>query len=604
MSRHFSLMQTFSALLVVFLTTSCGNYAVRRGMPVVRENLAEQARQNLGYDARRSYDALYLESVRQRERGRFDAQYDLLTAALEINPQASEALFDLARLELSFGGYSDSAHVRRGDSLLQRAVALEPGNRYYKEMLGELMAERGDLVRAIDIYESLVRDYGGTEPLLTLVGLYEERTDYDGAIRALDRLQTLEGRTEAYSLEKFKIYIQKGDTEHAYAEIEALCAEFPLDLRYRVLLGDLYREYGQREMALAIYRDVLTMEPENSLAQQSLLSYYRETGADSLYRATVDDVILNPATQHAARINTMYTYITESSQHFPEDSTHIRQLFRTTLQMPQEDRGLAELRVGYSKLLSEPEDSLSAALKRVLEIEPDYGRARLELLQILGRHNDDSAAIALCREGQLYEPTQVVFYYYEGISHYRLDDKKSALDALQRGVPHITSETYPELASDLFCTMGDLLHDLNRNAEAYAAYDSSLVYNPENILCLNNYAYFLSLDARDLDKAADMARRAVQTEPQNSTYLDTYAWVLFVQRHYEQAKIYIDETLKYISPEDNNAGLYEHAGDIYYKCGERAQALEYWKQALELTTDAKRKAVLKKKIRYKKYYAG
>ena len=116
-------MQTFSALLVVFLTTSCGNYAVRRGMPVVRENLAEQARQNLGYDARRSYDALYLESVRQRERGRFDAQYDLLTAALEINPQASEALFDLARLELSFGGYSDSAHVRRGDSLLQRAVA-------------------------------------------------------------------------------------------------------------------------------------------------------------------------------------------------------------------------------------------------------------------------------------------------------------------------------------------------------------------------------------------------------------------------------------------------------------------------------------------------
>ena len=197
-----------------------------------------------------------------------------------------------------------------------------------------------------------------------------------------------------------------------------------------------------------------------------------------------------------------------------------------------------------------------------------------------------------------------MFYYYEGISHYRLDDKKSALDALQRGVPHITSETYPELASDLFCTMGDLLHDLNRNAEAYAAYDSSLVYNPENILCLNNYAYFLSLDARDLDKAADMARRAVQTEPQNSTYLDTYAWVLFVQRHYEQAKIYIDETLKYISPEDNNAGLYEHAGDIYYKCGERAQAVEYWKQALELTTDAKRKAVLKKKIRYKKYYAG
>lgn len=604
MSRHFSLLQAFTALVAVFLATSCGNYAARREMPVVSENPAAQARQKLGYDARRTYDALYLESVRQRERGRYDAQYDLLTAALEINPQASEALFDLARLELSFGGYSDSVHVRRGDSLLQQAVALEPSNRYYKEMLGELMAERGDFRQAIAIYESLVRDYGGTESLVTLVGLYEESTDYDGAIRALNRLQTLEGRTEAYSLEKFKIYIQKGDTEHAYAEIEALCAEFPLDLRYRVLLGDLYREYGHREMALAIYRDVLTMEPENSLAQQSLLSYYRETGEDSLYRATVDDVVLNPHTQHSARIGTMYTYITESSQKYPEDSTHIRRLFRKALEMPQEDKGLAELRVGYSKLVGEPEDSFSAALKRVLEIEPDYGHARLELLQILGRQSDDSAAIELCREGQLYEPTQAVYYYYEGIFHYRLDDKESALNALQRGVPHITSETYPELASDLYSTMGDLLHDFGRNPEAYAAYDSSLVYNPDNILCLNNYAYFLSLEGRQLDKAAEMARRAVQTEPQNSTYLDTYAWVLFMQRHYEQAKIYIDETLKYISPEDNNAGLYEHAGDIYYKCGEREQALDYWRQALALTTDAKRKAVLKKKLRYKKYYAG
>ena len=604
MLRRSSLLQAVATLVALFLATGCGNYAVHRGLPVVSENLAEQARRNLGYEARRCYDALYLESVRQRERGRYDAQYDLLHAALDINPQASEALFDLARLELSFGGYSDSLHTHRGDSLLQRAVALEPGNRYYKEMLGELMAERGDLDGAIAIYESLVRDYGGTEPLLTLVGLYEEKSDYDGAIRALNRLQTLEGRTEAYSLEKFKIYIQKGDTEHAYAEIEALCAEFPLDLRYRVLLGDLYREYGHHEMALAIYRDVLTMEPENSLAQQSLLSYYLETGEDSLYRATVDDVVLNPNTRSSARVKAMYTYAAASMQKFPEDSTRIRNLFNKALQLPQEDRGVAELRVEYAKQMNEPSDSLAAALKRVLEIEPDYGRSRLELLQLLVRHKDDSAAIKLCREGQLYEPTQVVYYFYEGIFLYQSDDKKAALDALQRGASYVNSETYPVVASDLYSTMGDLLHDFGRNDEAYAAYDSSLVYNPDNILCLNNYAYFLSLEGRNLDKAAEMARRAVQTEPHNATYLDTYAWVLFVQRHYQQAKIYIDETLKHLGPEDNDAGLYEHAGDIYYKCGERAQAVEYWRKALECATDAKRKAMLKKKIRNKKYYVG
>ena len=90
------------------------------------------------------------------------------------------------------------------------------------------------------------------------------------------------------------------------------------------------------------------------------------------------------------------------------------------------------------------------------------------------------------------------------------------------------------------------------HAEAYAAYDSSLVYNPDNIGTLNNYAYFLSVERKDLDKAEEMSYRTVKAEPDNETYLDTYAWILFEKGRYTEARIYIEQTLRYKGDESRS----------------------------------------------------
>lgn len=106
-------------------------------------------------------------------------------------------------------------------------------------------------------------------------------------------------------MEKFQTYLAMKDDEHAYQAIEDLCAEYPYDLRYRVLLGDLYDQHGYHEQALDIYRDVLTAEPDNSYAQISLLAYYKAAGADSLYLDLLNRVVLNPRTQSGARLEAM-----------------------------------------------------------------------------------------------------------------------------------------------------------------------------------------------------------------------------------------------------------------------------------------------------------
>jgi tetratricopeptide (TPR) repeat protein len=132
--------------------------------------------------------------------------------------------------------------------------------------------------------------------------------------------------------------------------------------------------------------------------------------------------------------------------------------------------------------------------------------------------------------------------------------------------------------------------------ECYEAYDSALVYNPDNIGVLNNYAYFLSLTRENLDKAEEMSYRTVKAEPKNDTYLDTYAWILFEKGRYTEARIYIDEAMK--NGGENSATIVEHCGDIYYMLGLKDEALAFWKQAAAMEHDSK---TLEKKIRLKKF---
>jgi Tfp pilus assembly protein PilF len=135
------------------------------------------------------------------------------------------------------------------------------------------------------------------------------------------------------------------------------------------------------------------------------------------------------------------------------------------------------------------------------------------------------------------------------------------------------------LVSDFYAIMGDLYHIRKMQPEAYAAYDSALVYNDANVGALNNYAYYLSLEKKQLDKAEEMSYRTVKAEPNNGTYLDTYAWILFEKGKFTEAKIYIDQALK--NGGNTSSVVVEHAGDIYYQNGDRDQALAYWQQALK-----------------------
>ena len=586
-------------LMLVCLLSACRTQPPRTAKPTDAFRQPKVAHQvamtEADYRTERAFNKLFLEAVRQKQREQIDAEFELLDAALRLKPAAPEAVYEMAVLKLSYSTYSDTLARAEGDSLLRRATELAPDNLYYKETLATYLANSAQYREAIRLYEEIADANLTYETLANLAWLYKTSGDYAGAIRTLERLERLDGRSEALSMEKFQTYLAMKNDEHAYQALEELCAEYPLDLRYRVLMGDLYDQHGYHERALDIYRDVLTAEPDNSYAQLSLLAYYKAARADSLYLDLLNRVVLNPRTQSGARLEAMRAYAVDNIK-ARADSTPVLNLFRQALAEPQENRDMAELQAYYMIERKMPADSVMKVMYRILEIEPDYTKARLQILQYMLLRGDMNRVAQICREGELYDPSEITFYYYEGEAHYRSGNNAEAIRVLQRGAERVDENTDPQLASDVLALLGDVLHDSHLTEEAYLAYDRSLEYNPLNLFCLNNYAYFLSVEGRNLEKAEPMSRRTVEVEPQNATYLDTYAWILFKLGRYREAQIYMEEALRYTPETEENASIFDHAGDIFYHAGDKKLAPEYWKKALQLTTDKAQKKVLQRKI--------
>ena len=549
-------------------------------------------------DTAKRYDYFFLEAICQQEKGCHDAAFDLLTHCVEIDSTRSEAYYYLARY------YDFLKNKDKALAYSEKAVQLEPDNVTYLETLANTYIGRRQYDKAIDAMEHIYSKNSEREDVLSLlVQLYEQQQDYEGAIRTLTRLETMEGKSERLSMAKSELYTRKGDKKAAINEMKQLADQYPNDQNYRCLYGTTLYLNGQQKKAVAIYNDILKIEPDNRSAQMALLSHYNEIGDSVQARQWLDRMLMNKNATTQDRVLLLRQVIGESERN-GGDSTQVLRLFHRVLNLPQADADLAIFCATYMNLKKMPNDSISPILERALALEPANAAARLQLVSYAWQAEDRDRVIALCQDARQYNPDEMAFYYYQGIAYFQKDQLDQALNAFQNGIGVITAQSDPAIVSDFYAVMGDILHQKGQAREAFVAYDSCLVWKEDNIGCLNNYAYYLSELGEQLDKAEQMSYRTIKAEPKNSTYLDTYAWILFMQKRYSEAKIYIDQTLQYDT--DTSAVLLEHAGDIYYQAGDAAQALEYWRQALEQAekdddTKNDRRPILIRKIKLKKY---
>ena len=488
--------------------------------------------------------------------------------------------------------------VPQGQAALEKAVTYAPDNYWYSQGLVSLYQQQNELDKAVTLLEEMVTRFPTKQdPLFNLLDIYGRQEKYSDVISTLNRLEKRLGKNEQLSMENFRIYLQMKDDKKAFQEIESLVNEYPADMRYQVILGDVYLQNGKKEEAYEAYQKVLSVEPDNPMALFSMASYYEQTGQKELYQQQLDTLLLNKKVTPDTKISVMRQVIVENEQSSVKDSTEVIALFDRMMEQDLDDPQIPMLYAQY--LLSKSMEAEAVpVLEQVVDLDPTNKAARLMLISAAIKKEDYKQIIKVCEPGIEATPDALDFYYYLAIAYHQAEQPDSVLSVCTKALEHVTTDTRKEIVSNFYSIMGDIYHTKKQMKEAYAAYDSALVYNPSNIGTLNNYAYYLSVERRDLDKAEEMSYKTVKAEPNNATYLDTYAWILFEKGNYAEARIYIDNAMK--SDEEKSDVVVEHCGDIYFMTGDVEGALKYWKKALEMGSESK---TLKEKIEKKKYIA-
>ncbi len=558
--------------------------SVRAGEPLTKSDRAR-------------FSYFFQEALKHKQAERYAAAYALFKHCLEIDSDSPEALFELGLFHLYLG---DEAN---GLPRLERAIELCPDNPWYKETLASYYVNEQDVERAIPVLEDLARrDSSRTDVLTQLVALYSMNGRPEEAVRILDRIELLEGVSPQLRVEKYKLHMELKHEGAALQELESLVQENPDEAAYQVLVGSHYLKMDKPEKAREVFHLVQQKHPHESTLQFGWLDYYEHIKDEAAYTALHDSLLYGESTDEGVRARLVSYFVTENLD--AEDGAgRIQALFDSVLARPQKTIEILGIYTNYLEYREASSDSIAPVLERILDIDPTHSGALLRLLLYEVKKNNLSGVADLCRMGINQHPEELAYYHYLASACMMEARPDEAFEAAQMGVRQIGESSRTEYASALYMILGDLYYEKGQVAEAFAAYDSCLVYRDDNVTCLNNYAYYLSLRKENLERAEEMSFRTLRAEPESRTYLDTYAWVLFVMERYEDARTYIDKALSLpAKPADEGDNLstvlLEHAGDIYYKCGEVERALELWKQARDAGGASE---LIGKKIKYKKY---
>ena len=537
------------------------------------------------------YDYFFLEAMTEREKGNASAAFELLRHCLEINPEASEAYYYLAHYYLGMKQNGKALEAFR------KASELEPDNVSYLETLAQMYLQSQDLKAATETFEKLSKAEPEREDVLgMLVQLYsEDEKQYSKAIDILNRLEEIDGMNERISYAKADLYWKMDNGKAALAEMKKLADQYPYDLNYRNAYADMLLANEQDKKAFDIYRGILKEEPGNSKVLMSLRTYFLAKGNTAAADSTTIKILTESNANTDEKIYILRQEVMESENN-GGDSIKVLSLFERTISAKDSDPGIGLLMASYMQLKNMPKEDINRVLEGVLNKAPDNASARLQLIADAWEKKDLDRVVNLCAAARQYNPDEMAFYYYQGVALAQQDKNAEAIEAFRNGIGVIKEDSSPDIVSDLYAILGDLLHQDGYKQEAFAAYDSCLQWKPENYSCLNNYAYFLCEDGGDLEKAEKMSYKAIKAEAKNATFLDTYAWILFKQERFAEAKIYIEQTLQCDS--DSSAVIIEHAGDIYAKCDNIDKAVELWKEALRKSPDNE---ILARKVRQRKY---
>lgn len=457
-------------------------------------------------------------------------------------------------------------------SMISRAAELQPDNKWYQIRLAKFCVKNGDYQTFISIYDKLIENEPeNLEYLETYINVLLLMGDYDKVLETLDVVEKQLGKNEYVYIQRIQIYDEQGKKDKAIEEMEKLVEFMPDNTHYIAMLAEAYRKVRRDKDAYPLYLKIKALDPNNKYINISLMDYYQSMGeidkAFDEFIAAIKNKNLDYETK--SQIYDFW-FQNRDDKNSNEEAEMAGRAFIET----HSDKSIGYYIMATVYLNDMEYASAKEYYIMALEREPSNFASLYQLSYCDIQLQDYQELIKTTEKAISLYPEQPLFYLFAGIGYFNLKDYENTIKSLEKGRKLSANK---ELTADFDTYIGDTYHILNNFEKAYEAYDRVLRTNPDNIYVLNNYAYYLSLENKDLDRALQMSSKTIKAEPKNPTYLDTYAWVLYKLGRYDDALKYMNKVFKY---EKNPQGInYEHLGDIYYQLGDTKNALKNWKKA-------------------------
>jgi tetratricopeptide (TPR) repeat protein len=516
------------------------------------------------------YDYMLTEALRQKYVGDVNEAARLFEKCIETDPARSVPYFELAQI------YSAAGMGEKAVKYASAAPRLEPDNYWYQLAAGSLFTQYEHKDSSLVYFSrALKADNRAVEVNSILAGLYAERGEAEKADSLFSILNNQGALNDDMFLMMISGLIMKGDLKEAAKRTERLIEREPDEMRYKALLADISYEAGDIEKSDSIYRSIIDKDPDNIETQLLYLmnQVYKKDYADisgflnSVFESEVVD--RERKISVAGRLLTDTAYVKENSHSLEESLIILEGKY-------PDDEEILSMR----PLMYENAGRLDEAISRyeaiIDRVKPGFYLKERLILLYAGQEEYRKVynlAAVYSRENN----RSIIGKVYYAIAAMELEEYQVADTELKKAL--ILAGNDDGMKVQVLSMMGDLKFRMKDPDAAFGFYEEALTLSPGEVLILNNYAYFLAEDERELKKALKMAEEVMRKEGDNPTYIDTYAWVLYKlgkhRRAWKQMQRIVD------ADDVNDAEILEHMGFILYELGRCEEAAEYWKTSLE-----------------------
>ena len=522
-----------------------------------------------------------MEAQRQHFLEHDDAFYHLIAYAYSLDSTNTSIAFYMGVAKFERTSFEHTDELTAALAQMRKHVEAHPEDKYEARLYAHaafLVNQYQEGLRVLNIQHQL---HPQDDNLLsTMADAYEKTSDYQKALAIYDTLQQWRGQSVELSSAKLKAYQALNDTTGAIHEMRALLASAPTNADYNLAMGKMLFMFGYRDSAMVYYDKAQQYEPDNGLTYLTKAEYYLALGDTLNYDRQTYQALVSTDLDVESKLQILVNYTKTLLS--AKDTTHrTDHLFDVLIeQHPLEP----QIRVLYSEYLMFIDNNEGAAeqIDYALNLDPTNKELWTRLMAYHLYAGNYEKAIEVGDKAIRLNPDNVELYSYLGSSCYSVKQYDKAIEVYDKALA-ILDSTQVDDRSNLLSGKADVKFAMGDTIAAFALYDQSLDLNPDNPGTLNNYAYFLALSNRDLDKAERMSAKTIVEDAANPTYLDTYAWVFYMRKEYTMAQLYIEMAIN--NEEQPTSELFEHYGYILLANGDKQKALEQWRKAIELKPD-------------------